>query len=225
MTNLKHLLAGLCALAACALPVSYANTVADTPDAIVVGAAADGITLSPRRMWAEVEEEEEGGHEENVFRDSIRKVLWLSGKPNRKAKYYIVAKVNRTSYRTYMGRGRWERKTSTSVAPQMAGIAKHYKDMRKDGRVELLFISGDQDKEYFRACLREFKVKCPAAVLNDTDVHSLPGMSELASSYMSAVMVRASDGSIVGRDSPLGLAANWKKIMLEAEDTAEPEAK
>ncbi len=177
------------------------------------------LTYSPRKMWAEVDAEKDHGDEEaNVLIGLLRKIKWFNAKPNRKAKYYIIVKMDRTSYKyTYTAR-----RTLSSVAAEMPGLVKHHKDMKKDGRVELLFVAGDASPALTKACLsKEFKAKFPGAHLTDEEVHNLPGMGDMSRYFMSAVMVRASDGSVIKVDGSMKLVADWKNVMLEAEDAAE----
>ncbi len=179
------------------------------------------LTYSPRRVWAEKGMEGAAAEgEENILWDTIKKIKWYNGRPSRKAKYYIIFKVDRTSYVSSF----YGRRTDYRIGADMPAIAKHGKDMKKDGRVELLFISGDQSKDTLKGCLKEFKAKCPAALLTDENVHNLPAMGDLSRGYMGGALVRASDCKVIRTDNySIKLVADWKEAMLEAEDAAAAE--
>ncbi len=160
-------------------------------------------TLTPRRTLASVDTEEAAesaaGNKLGVVADALRKVKWFNGKPALRAEYYI-----------YLLSASW----CGPCRAEMPGIAKEYKEMKKDGRVELVLLGGDESQGAAKKFLKANKAAFPGTLLEAKGVMELPGAESFPQFFPSAVIV-AADGTVItaGHGS---LVMDWRKYTIGA---------
>ncbi len=203
--NLKSFFVGLSALAA---SVSLADTVADTPEAVV---HTPYIDITPRQQLANVslddylgvfgdkKETDKKNEASNVVGEALGQLTWFNGKPNKEAEFYI-----------YLQSASW----CGPCRAEMPQIAKEYKTMKKDGRVELVLLSGDKEQKSAQAFLKKNKAKFPGVMRGAEGVSSLPGADKLPGFFPAAVILKA-DGTVIhsGHGS---IIRDWKTYTIES---------
>ncbi len=166
-TNL--LLSGLLGCAALVLPVS-ANTIADTPDAVVEQMPANIVLTPDSLVLAQLDADDDGddekapGKKKSKSRNSVSAALadvefLTHNKPNPRAKYYI-----------YLCSASW----CGPCNAEMPHVVKAYKSMKKD-KVELILVSADRSSEEAVAFLEKYNAKFPA-IMSTSSKH-LPGFT------------------------------------------------
>ncbi len=167
----KLLLSGLLGCAALVLPVS-ANTIADTPDAVVEQMPAN-IVLTPDTLVLaqhdaddddDDDEKKASGKKKSKSRNSVAAALadmefLTENEPNLRAKYYI-----------YLCSASW----CGPCNAEMPHVVKAYKSMKKD-KVELILVSADRSSEAAVAFLEKYNAKFP--VIMSTSSKNLPGFT------------------------------------------------
>ncbi len=172
---------------------------------------AVAITLEPRMLLADADVEDDGDTEASASKakgdavvKAMRKVKWFNGKPSKKAEYYI-----------YLQSASW----CGPCRAEMPDIVDEYKEMKKDGRVELVLLGGDRSLGAAKAYLKNYKAKFPGTLKTGKGVSDLPGVGKLPNYYPAAAIVKA-DGTVVtsGHGS---LVKEWRKFTIEAEGAAD----
>ncbi len=170
------------------------------------------LTLDSRVVLADVEDEGEADKESGgkaragAVSKALRKLKWFNGKPSKKAQYYI-----------YLQSASW----CGPCRKEMPEIVKAYQEMKKDGRVELVLLSGDRTPGAAKAFVKDNKAKFPATMRSASGVSELPGADSLPNYYPAAVIVKA-DGTVVtsGHGS---LVMDWRKFTVDAEGAEDAE--
>ncbi len=182
---------------------------------------ADMLTLhhSKSLVLADTERSSKGSDASNVVADACRRVKWIKGKPNLKAKYYIIVRGGTTGYVYKRYTGAKVRNSYTHMESMGRELAVHHKPMKADGRAELILLTNDEDKETTRKFMKECKARFAAADLSE-EVFEIPGVSQL--SYEGdCVFVRARDGAVIKRASYRNIVPQWESIMMGADDQAD----
>ncbi len=131
------------------------------------------------------------------LRSKISKVKWRRAKPNLRAEYYI-----------YLHSASW----CGPCREMMSYFASRYKEMKKDGRVELLMISYDKYQEQEEALLNAHDASFPVAHCSDPAVAELPGIT-LHHGTPTVNIMRASGVKLMDGH---GLAVvHWRKYTLD----------
>ncbi len=138
---------------------------------------------------------------------ALKKVKRASGKYNQKALVYV-----------YLQSASW----CGPCKQAMPEIVKQYKEMREDGRAEIVLVGWDMSPDGVKNYIEGYKCKMPAVHKDAKNVGKLPGFSP-ASGIPFAIMVDA-DGKVLHQGSPY-VVAKWKEEVekYEAAQAAEEE--
>ncbi len=131
---------------------------------------------------------------------ALTKVKWASGRPSRKAKYYI-----------YLQSASW----CGPCRQEMPVIAEEYKAMKKDGRVELLLIGFDQTEDAAKNFLKSNGATFPMVLKGAKGVNNLPGYTE-AQGIPTAIFVNAA-GEVIAQGHG-AMVKNWRQHTIDKED-------
>ncbi len=172
------------------------------------------VVLSPQRVLAEVEAADDDvemddappGNSKAVA-NALTQIKFFAGKPSKKAQFYI-----------YLQSASW----CGPCCKEMPIIAKEYKAMKKDGRVELILLSGDRNLQAAKAFLRNYKAKFPGVMRGAKGVSELPCVGSLPNYFPAAVIVKA-DGTLLASGHG-ALVAEWRKYTVDAAGNEAEEA-
>ncbi len=135
----------------------------------------------------------------NLVARAAGKVKWASGRPSKKAKYYI-----------YLQSASW----CGPCQAEMPHIAEEYKEMKKDGRVELLLISGDRTEGAAKNFLKANKATFPMTLSNAKGVTKLPGFT-MAQGIPHAIIVNSAGEVLVNGHG--SIVKDWRKHTIDKE--------
>ncbi len=164
------------------------------------------LRFESQRMLADVDTDDasasaEEGASANVVADAMSNIAWFNGKPSKKAKYYI-----------YLQSASW----CGPCRAEMPDIAKEYKAMKRDGRVELVLLSGDRNLKAAKAFLKDNKAKFPGTMGSEAAVRALPGVNKLPNYFPAAAIVKA-DGTVIAANHG-SIVAKWREYTIDAEE-------
>lgn len=131
---------------------------------------------------------------------ALKKVKRVSGRVNQKAIVYV-----------YLQSASW----CGPCRKIMPEVVKMYKEMRKDGRVEMILVGHDHSPEEVKAYIEGYKCKMPAISKDGKNVEKLPGFS-VAGGIPDAIIVDA-NGKLLGRGYPTIVLPNWKELADQVE--------
>lgn len=142
---------------------------------------------------------------------ALKKIKSVNGKPNQKALVYY-----------YLQSASW----CGPCKQAMPDIVETYKEMREDGRAEIILVGHDQTPEGVKAYISGYKSKMPAVQVQAKNVDKLPGFS-LASGIPNVIVVSA-DGNVITQGYPTSIIPQWKaeveRIEAAAADSDNKEA-
>ncbi len=141
----------------------------------------------------------------NLVARALPKVKWASGRPNKKAEYYI-----------YLQSASW----CGPCRAEMPHIAEEYKAMKKDGRVELLLISFDRSEGAAKNFMSNHKATFPMVLKTGKGVNKLPGFT-MARGVPSATIVNA-EGKVLASGHG-SLVREWRRYTIEQAAEGEQE--
>ena len=127
---------------------------------------------------------------------ALKKVKRASGRVNQNALVYI-----------YLQSASW----CGPCKQAMPGIVEQYKEMRKDGRVEIVLVGHDYTAEGVKAYIEGYKCKMPAVWKDAKNVKKLP--------------IVDADGKVLRKGFPTMIIPAWKELAdsVEAEKAAAAE--
>lgn len=136
---------------------------------------------------------------------ALKKVKRASGRVNQNALVYI-----------YLQSASW----CGPCKQAMPGIVEQYKEMRKDGRVEIVLVGWDNTPEEVKAYIESYKCKMPAVWKDAKNVKKIPGFTE-ANGIPDVIIVDA-DGKVLRQGYPTMIIPAWKELAdsVEAEKAA-----
>ena len=218
----KHLFLPLClmaAFAAWALPVAYAQS----DDAKPAKTAKSGKS-SKKKAKTEDAEDSAAGTEEADADDSAAegksskakekkekktagavakafgKLKCFNGKPNSKADYYI-----------YLESASW----CGPCNQEMPKIVAAYKEMKKDGRVELVLVGHDSTVDAAKGFLKKYNAKFPGVLASDKGAKDLPGFQRADGIPHARIVDK--DGKVIA-DGHGSLVESWKSRIPQTEE-------
>lgn len=137
---------------------------------------------------------------------ALRKLKRVSGKVNTKALLYV-----------YLESASW----CVPCKKIMPDVVRWYKEMRKDGRVEIVLIGRDHTPEAVAAYIKGYKCKMPAFFNGDKNINKLPGYSK--SGGIPHATVVSADGTVVTSGYPTFILSSWAQMADKAEEDAKAE--
>jgi len=139
---------------------------------------------------------------------AVGKLKTFNGKPSKKALVYV-----------YLQSASW----CGPCNQEMPEVAEIYKEMKKDGRAEVILIGADKTEDAAKKFLKQYKAKFPGILIGGKNVDKLPGFTP-ASGIPDATMVDA-EGNVLANGFPSTVLPQWKQAVenLEAADSAEEE--
>lgn len=138
---------------------------------------------------------------------AVGKLKTFNGKPSKKALVYV-----------YLQSASW----CGPCNQEMPEVAEIYKEMKKDGRAEIILIGGDQTEDAAKKFLKQYKAKFPGILLGGKNVDALPGFTP-ARGIPHATMVDA-EGKVLADGYPSTVLAQWKQAV-ETPDASAAEEK
>ena len=140
---------------------------------------------------------------------AVGKLKTFNGKANKKALVYV-----------YLQSASW----CGPCNKEMPEVANIYKEMKKDGRAEIILIGGDQTEDAAKAFLKKYKAKFPGILATAVQADKLPGFTP-ASGIPHATMVDG-DGNVLADGFPSEVLSGWEKAVadLAGGDDEEDEA-
>lgn len=136
---------------------------------------------------------------------AVGKLKTFNGKPDKKAQVYI-----------YLQSASW----CAPCNQEMPAVAEAYKEMEKDGRVEIILLGHDRTEDGAKKFLKQYKAKFPGILLGGKGVNKLPGF-QLAEGIPHATMVD-SEGNVLASGFPSDVVPKWKQAV-ESLNPAEAE--
>ena len=136
---------------------------------------------------------------------AVGKLKTFNGKPSKKALVYV-----------YLQSASW----CGPCNKEMPEVVEIYKEMKKDGRAELVLLGHDQTEDGAKKFLKQYKAKFPGILVGGKNVDKLPGF-QMAQGIPNATMVDA-DGNVLANGYPSSVLAQWKQAV-ENLDTAAAE--
>ncbi|MBQ2380363.1 MAG: redoxin domain-containing protein [Akkermansia sp.] len=133
---------------------------------------------------------------------ALKKVKRASGKVNQKALVYV-----------YLQSASW----CGPCKQAMPGIVEQYKEMREDGRAEIVLVGWDQTPDGVKSYIEGYKCKMPAVHKDAKNVNKLPGFTP-AQGIPFAIMVDA-EGNVLKSGSPF-VVNQWKAEVEKLEAAA-----
>lgn len=97
----------------------------------------------------------------------------------------------------------------------MPTVVATYKEMRKDGRVEIVLLGHDRTEDAAKAFLEKYGAGFPGVLATAENVDKLPGYAQ-AHGIPSATFVDA-NGNVLASGHPVRILANWKAYADQAE--------
>jgi thiol-disulfide isomerase/thioredoxin len=139
---------------------------------------------------------------------AVGKLKTFNGKPSKKALVYV-----------YLQSASW----CGPCNKEMPEVAEIYKEMKKDGRAEVILIGADKTEDAAKKFLKQYKAKFPGILIGGKNVDQLPGFTP-ARGIPNATMVDA-EGNVLANGFPSTVLPQWKQAVenLEAADSAEEE--
>lgn len=134
------------------------------------------------------------------------KLKTFNGKPSKKALVYV-----------YLQSASW----CGPCNKEMPEVAEIYKEMKKDGRAEIILIGGDQTEDAAKKFLKQYKAKFPGILLGGKNVDKLPGFTP-ASGIPHATMVDG-EGNVLADGYPSSVLAQWKQAVENLDTSAAEE--
>ena len=134
------------------------------------------------------------------------KLKTFNGKPSKKALVYV-----------YLQSASW----CGPCNKEMPEVAEIYKEMKKDGRAEIILIGGDQTEDAAKKFLKQYKAKFPGILLGGKNVDKLPGFTP-ASGIPHATMVDG-EGNVLADGYPSSVLAQWKQAVENLDTSAAAE--
>lgn len=119
---------------------------------------------------------------------AFKKVKTFNGKPNDKALVYL-----------YLQSASW----CGPCNREMPTIVDTYKEMKKDGRVEIVLLGHDRSDDAAKGFLKQYKAKFPGVLSTAKNVDKLPGFTQ-AGGIPNAIFVDA-DGNVLAQGHPSSL--------------------
>lgn len=137
---------------------------------------------------------------------AVGKLKTFNGKPSKKALVYV-----------YLQSASW----CGPCNKEMPEVAEIYKEMKKDGRAELVLLGHDQTEDGAKKFLKQYKAKFPGILVGGKNVDKLPGF-QMAQGIPNATMVDA-EGNVLANGYPSSVLAQWKQAVENLDSAASEE--
>lgn len=131
---------------------------------------------------------------------ALKKLKWFNGKPNANAIVYM-----------YLQSASW----CGPCNKEMPGIAKEYRKMKKDGRVELVLLGRDKSEASAEVFLKDYGADFPGTMADGKNVDKLPGFA-MASGVPHLTIVDV-NGNVLRKCHPQAGIASWKEYADQVE--------
>lgn len=130
---------------------------------------------------------------------AVSKLKTFNGKPNKKALVYV-----------YLQSASW----CGPCNQEMPEVASTYKEMKKDGRAEIILIGGDQTEDAAKKFLKKYKAKFPGILATAVNAAELPGFTP-ARGIPHATMVDG-EGNVLADGFPSEVLSGWEQAVEAA---------
>lgn len=138
---------------------------------------------------------------------ALSKLKTFNGKASKKALVYV-----------YLQSASW----CGPCNQEMPGVAKTYKEMKKDGRAEIILIGGDQTEDAAKKFLKKYKAKFPGILATAVNAAELPGFTS-ALGIPHATMVDG-EGNVLADGFPSEVLSGWEQAVENLEGAADTAA-
>ena len=129
---------------------------------------------------------------------AVKKMKKVKGRLNAKADYYI-----------YLFSASW----CGPCCKDMPEIVEQYKDMKKDGRVEIILMGKDETPEGVKAFMKQFDIKFYGVMSSDKNAKKVPGFSDPSGIPNCTVVDRY--GRVITSGHPGGIIPNWQSFTVD----------
>lgn len=165
------------------------------------GISMEGDTDKPKKKKKKSEKTEK---KTSPVGKAVGKLKTFNGKPSKKALVYI-----------YLQSASW----CSPCNQEMPGVVEAYKEMKKDGRAEIILVGHDSTEDAAKKFLKKYKAKFAGVLSSNKKVADLPGFT-LADGIPNAIMVDA-EGNVLASGFPSGIIPQWKQAVEQLEAAAE----
>ena len=194
------------------LAVSASFTASAQDFGVSTGDAGTGISMDGGEKKSKKKKKSKKSAEKKSSVSAVGKAAGklktFNGKPSKKALVYV-----------YLQSASW----CGPCNKEMPEVAEIYKEMKKDGRAEIILIGGDQTEDAAKKFLKQYKAKFPGILLGGKNVDKLPGFTP-ASGIPHATMVDG-EGNVLASGYPSSVIAQWQQAVQKIESAdAAPES-
>ncbi len=129
---------------------------------------------------------------------AVKKMKKIKGKLNTKADYYI-----------YLYSASW----CGPCCQEMPGIVETHKEMKKDGRVDIILMGKDESPAGVKGFVKQFDMKFYAVMAGDKKAKKVPGFSNPSGIPSCTVVDRY--GRVITSGHPAGIIPNWQAVTID----------
>lgn len=160
--------------------------------------------LSPAPAFAAKKDKSEATAlgDANPVMTGFKKLKSFNGKPNAKAKYYF-----------YLCSASW----CGPCQKEMPELVEAHKQMKKDGRCEIILVGYDKTLDAAKAYLKSHKAKFAGVWGEDKKINELPGYQPVPGIPYAILVERSGKVLTVNHAS---MIKDWKSIIDQAEANA-----
>ncbi len=129
---------------------------------------------------------------------AVKKMKKVKGRLNEKADYFI-----------YLFSASW----CGPCCKEMPEIVEAHKDMKKDGRVDIILMGKDESPAGVKNFIKEFNMKFYAVMASDKNARKVPGFSDPSGIPNCIVVDRY--GRVITSGHPGGIIPNWQAVTVD----------
>lgn len=129
---------------------------------------------------------------------AVKKMKKVKGRLNTRADYYI-----------YLYSASW----CGPCCKEMPGIVETHKEMKKDGRVDIILMGKDETPAGVKGFVKQFDMKFYAVMASDKKAAKVPGFSNPPGIPNCTVVDRY--GRVITSGHPAGVTPNWQAFTVD----------
>lgn len=129
---------------------------------------------------------------------AVKKMKKVKGRLNAKADYFI-----------YLFSASW----CGPCCREMPEIVEQYKDMKKDGRVEIILMGKDETPDGVKSFMKQFNMKFYAVMADDKNATKVPGFTNPSGIPNCTVVDRY--GRVITAGHPGSIIPGWQSVTID----------